>query len=507
MFDSEQIAELDASATMSLVSGTHRLVLEQECLLVQLAAHWCDLHSPDSQPATERTRPGAERGQRVGGEGTAEVLEFSAAELGAQLETTAGSAKALMADALDLRHRLPELWQLVCSGRLRVWRARRVAQATRHLGLNAAMHVDSAVAPAIVSLPWQRFETMLQAKIIEADPKAADEQAEVWEAERFVRTGRTGQSGLKLLIAKANAGDVIWFLATVNRIAEILRLQGDLDSADVRRSKAIGILAQPALALDLLWQFRDEQRPAAEPQQPDEPVDNDPRAPFDRSTSGPTDNSLPDSLVVRPSGLDQRRLRPQVVLHIHLGQEALLASVANGAGRLGASGLGGGVARMEGVGPVTLEQVRRFLGQTSCKVTVQPVIDPVDVSAVDGYEIPRRIKEAMFLRMPASCFPYAAGARRMDLDHTKPYLPPARGGPPGQTGIHNLGPLTRTEHRIKTHSRWRLRQPEPGVWLWRSPHGAHYLVTDAGTYNLGQGAFARTVWRAATRTNLDNANA
>jgi hypothetical protein len=65
---------------------------------------------------------------------------------GAQLETTAGSAKALMADALDLRHRLPELWQLVCSGRLRVWRARRVAHATRHLGLNAAMHVDSAVA-------------------------------------------------------------------------------------------------------------------------------------------------------------------------------------------------------------------------------------------------------------------------------------------------------------------------------------------------------------------------
>jgi hypothetical protein len=51
--------------------------------------------------------------------------------------------------------------------------------------------------------------------------------------------------------------------------------------------------------------------------------------------------------------------------------------------------------------------------------------------------------------MPASCFPYAAGARRMDLDHTKPYLPLARGGPPGQTGIHNLGLLSRTEHRIK----------------------------------------------------------
>jgi hypothetical protein len=99
------------------------------------------------------------------------------------------------------------------------------------------MHVDAAVAGSIVGLPWGRFETLLAAKIIEADPRAAEEQAKIWEAERFVRAGRTGQSGLKLLIAKANAGDVIWFMATINRIAEILRLQGDLDTAEVRRSK------------------------------------------------------------------------------------------------------------------------------------------------------------------------------------------------------------------------------------------------------------------------------
>jgi hypothetical protein len=29
--------------------------------------------------------------------------------------------------------------------------------------------------------------------------------------------------------------------------------------------------------------------------------------------------------------------------------------------------------------------------------------------------------------MPASCFPYAAGAGRMDLDDTKPYLPTRSG--------------------------------------------------------------------------------
>ena len=506
MFDS-QAGGLDAAGTLSLVSQAHRQVLENECKLVGLAAHWADLHHPDSQAPAAKTLPGAEQGRQLAGDGTPEVLEFAAAEFGARMGTSSGSARALMADALDLRHRLPELWQLIMAGRVPAWKARKVAQATRHLSRSSAMHVDAAVAGSIIGLPWGRFETLLQAKIIEADPKAAEEQAKIWEAERFVRAGRTGQSGLKLLVAKANAGDVIWFMATVNRIAEILRLQGDLDSAEVRSSKAIGILAQPALALQLLWEFRNEQRPDPEPQQPDEPIQNELGAPFDHSTAALTEEMIETAaqetpqaaeleqagrgLITRPPGVDASKLRPKVVLYIHLSQEALFAFTDSKPGIIG------GAARLEGVGPVTLGQVRRFLGDTACDVRVQPIIDPQDTPPVDGYEIPRRIREAMFLRMPASCFPYAAGARRMDLDHTKSYIPLARGGPPGQTGVHGLGPLSRLEHRIKTHSRWRVRQPEPGMWIWRSPQRAYYLVSNAGTQYLGNGPFARQLWKAA----------
>jgi hypothetical protein len=140
------------------------------------------------------------------------------------------------------------------------------------------------------------------------------------------------------------------------------------------------------------------------------------------------------------------------------------------------------------------------LADTNCDVRVQPVIDPQDTPPVDSYEIPRRIREAMFLRMPASCFPYAAHTGRLELDHTIPYLSPSRGGPPGQTGVSKLGPMIRFEHRVKTHGRWRVRQPESGVWLWRSPNRAYYFVTNAGTYSLGNGSFARRVWRAAAPT-------
>ena len=83
---------------LSLVAQAHRTVLEQECRLVALAAHWADLHHPDSQAPAEKPLPGAEQGRQLGGEGTPEVLEFAAAELAAHTETSSGSARRLMAD-------------------------------------------------------------------------------------------------------------------------------------------------------------------------------------------------------------------------------------------------------------------------------------------------------------------------------------------------------------------------------------------------------------------------
>ena len=201
----------------------------------------------------------------------------------------------------------------------------------------------------------------------------------------------------------------------------------------------------------------------------------------------PTDTH--QSLLVTEPKVDPRRARPTVVLHIHLSEEALLSRLA---------GCPGGVARMEQVGPVTLGQVRQFLNRAECDIRVLPVIDPAETPPADSYEIPRRIREAVFLQTPASVFPWGTGTSlRMDLDHTIPYLPPSRGGPPGQTAMDNLGPLSRSEHRLKTHGRWRLRQPAQGLYLWRSPYGGTYLVTNAGTQDLGQNDFADTIWREA----------
>ncbi|HMI35238.1 MAG TPA: hypothetical protein VK499_14150, partial [Propionibacteriaceae bacterium] len=67
----------------------------------------------------------------------------------------------------------------------------------------------------------------------------------------------------------------------------------------------------------------------------------------------------------------------------------------------------------------------------------------------------------------------------------------------GQTRLGNLGPHIRRHHNQKTHGGWQVRQPEPGTWLWRSPHRRIYLVNTSGTHPLGDTEFARAIWRAA----------
>ncbi len=97
------------------------------------------------------------------------------------------------------------------------------------------------------------------------------------------------------------------------------------------------------------------------------------------------------------------------------------------------------------------------------------------------------MREALYLRNPACVAPYATNlSRRKDADHVVPYLSPDRGGPPGQTAMDNLGLLSRFPHRVKTHGRWSLRQPSPGVFEWRSPHGYWFRVDHTGTHPLGK---------------------
>ncbi len=102
------------------------------------------------------------------------------------------------------------------------------------------------------------------------------------------------------------------------------------------------------------------------------------------------------------------------------------------------------------------------------------------MAPVDAYEIPDRHRRAVQILTPADTFPYGACLSHDDMqdDHTVPY------DQGGESGIGNYGPMTVTHHRIKTHGRWQVQQPFPGIYLWRDPHGATYLVDNTGTRQL-----------------------
>ncbi|HET7532988.1 MAG TPA: hypothetical protein VFJ83_07570, partial [Nocardioidaceae bacterium] len=319
------------------------------------------------------------------------------------------------------------------------------------------------------------------------------------------------------LVARANAGDVIFFVAMVDRIAQVLAVHGDTDPVDVRRSKAIGILATPERALRLLQSVAPAGPDPTDEAEGDEsgagettvdgeaadgtvgdpevvgeldmhPSQNDADDPPPEPCPCPACDGTGDVVgdptpFLKPGRLDPRQLLPNATLYVHLSE----AAMRRGTGAAGAEPIAGGSGFIEGVGPVTVQQVAEFLRHTNVRVV--PVLDLADQGAVDAYEVPARMAEALHLRNPACVSPWGTNtSRRKDKDHVVPYLSPERGGQPGQTHLGNLAWLARFPHRLKTHGRWRLRQTGPGIYEWRSPYGYRYQVDPGGTHALGKDA-------------------
>ena len=99
--------------------------------------------------------PGGPRLVRLGGVGTPRVVDLSICELAIARGQHTLTVRALVADGLDLRHRLPELYAAVREGRCDLWVARKVASMTRNLDQQAAAAVDRAVADAVDQGPGQ----------------------------------------------------------------------------------------------------------------------------------------------------------------------------------------------------------------------------------------------------------------------------------------------------------------------------------------------------------------
>jgi len=528
------IEERDVAETLDACESAWLAQVEAGCEIFVSAAHFAHLSNGEDLPTrVRRSReggvlPGTERQVRLGGEGTPKVAEFAAAELGARLRMGTRGARALIADALDAEHRLPRLWTRLNAGEVRVPWVRHVAQATRELSLEAAARVDAAVAEiADGRVPWSRFEAIVAGQVAAADPDLAARKEDEARTRAHARASRYSQSGMKSFSLWAPTAVVVALDATVAYLAAALAALGDTDTDDERRVKACAILANPTQAVELLAAFAHHRshtttatapdpdldpapgpgpdpgpdpdlhpvprerlldgwapppptgfgRDGGFPHEPPSPSPDDPPAPADAGDLKVPRRFRPDQLpdwlrrAVHPSTgwhLDTQRLLPRVTLYLHLAEETA-EHARHGRAR--------GIVRLTDDTPLTLHYLYSQVVPHQ-RLRVTPVIDLAGQQPVDAYEIPHRHREAIRLRTPADTFPFAANLTPGEIDHTNPYRHP---GPPGQSRMDNYGPIGRFHHRVKTHGRWQVKQPYDGIYIWRDPHGAYYLVDHTGT--------------------------
>nr|WP_300051280.1 hypothetical protein [uncultured Nocardioides sp.] len=415
---------------------------------LRLAIQWAIVHGHPHDDRDPMVTPG--------GDSTPAVREYAIPELAMARETHAATTRALIADGLDLVHRLPRTWAIVEAGRCEPWVARKVAVLTRALLSEQVGRVDRAVARAIRGHAPSTVLEIARAKTIEADPETHRAERERSRHERYVRLSRTDEFGYRHIIARITAGDAAWIDAMVDRVADILgETMGHAHNHDELRSLAMGLLARP---VDLLKLLLEHTRTGPDPEsgEPEQPA------------------WAPDHMadtIDKLRALSARKLaqlRGRGRLFVHLTDEALRTRE--------------GVARIEGVGPIDVRQLAEVLGNAD--ITVTPVLDLRMRRRTDAYEHPETVKDHVWVQTGGDCFPYtprSATRDSVDYDHAIPYDDT---GPPGQTGPHNSGPLRRSHHRAKTHGGLTTRVVGPGRHLWRTPHGQALLVDHTGTTKL-----------------------
>ncbi|MFC7362845.1 HNH endonuclease signature motif containing protein, partial [Nocardioides astragali] len=263
-----------------------------------------------------------------------------------------------------------------------------------------------------------------------------------------------GAPGSSEVFMTLDTADAAAFDSTVSTMAATMRALGHPGDLGVCRAHAVGVLADPQQALDLLA--------AADIADPDRPLDPD---------HDPAVCFAEDAAYATPTPFRGSNGAGEAVVVFHVTDRDLLDP--DGSGLLRRDG----VARSPRLGPVLTSRLHSWL-LTAGTVTIKPVLDIQAMPAVDQHDPPARMAEAVRLRDETCVYPRCGRrAEVCDLDHIDEYIPLDQGGPPGQTHPDNLAPLCRRHHRAKTFAHFSYRRLADGSYEWTLPTGTQ-VTTD-----------------------------
>jgi hypothetical protein len=433
-----EVGDLDPAGVLALAEANEREIRERELLRLQLAHQWAVLH-----PATGETGVATHGGaalevltaeESLGGHGTPAVAAFTPETFALTVGISPSAGAALIGDALDLRHRHPYLWARVTRLEVPAWQARRVAQQTHRLPLPGARWVDAQLAARTGCGPIVVDRLVAQA-IATFDPEAHEQREDRGKASWDVTVNHpapTDFAGGSDLQARGDTPTLTDFHHLLGAIAHQLHLDGDTDPLGARKIKAIALvtaLVSGQAALDV------------------------------------------ESVL----GTAAKKQAGKVKLNVRVDAHDLDLDHDDGAAFA--------TGTVERLGAATIAKLRQWVGHS--QVVIQPVLNMARRDAVDSHDPPRWMQELVELRDAHCVFPRCTvPAQKCDKDHIVAYIPLQEGGPPGQTHPDALACLCRRHHRAKTAKVWRYARTPEGHYLWHGPHGATYLVTPGGTFNL-----------------------
>ncbi|MGO4258028.1 DUF222 domain-containing protein, partial [Marmoricola sp. RAF53] len=174
---------LDAGTALAVARRARAAADAAEVDVLVSAVTWASLHTV-SDPEFAATW--GDTPIPLAGEGAPLVSNFCVTEFSAALGMSDRSGRALIAEAMELAHRLPRVWHRITTGTLKVWRARLIASKTLHLSMDAAAYVDAQVARFAHRIGAAETDRLVDAAIATFMPQTAREIAERRADQRHV---------------------------------------------------------------------------------------------------------------------------------------------------------------------------------------------------------------------------------------------------------------------------------------------------------------------------------
>ena len=217
----------------------------------EIATDWVALHPGDE---VDTDQAWEERDLEIAGPGAPTVAEFAIPELAAALGMSPTGGRNFLSDAVETKHRLPRLWTRVMACEVPVWRARRVAQLTKSLPMQAADYVDRHVAAVLHHCSYAQIERTVEAARTTCDPEAAlarTTQDDLGVRITHARPALGETPGIGYVDAALTTADALDLEQAVADIAHrLLEAHPDLDLG-ARRAMALGILARGEQAVGI----------------------------------------------------------------------------------------------------------------------------------------------------------------------------------------------------------------------------------------------------------------